>query len=465
MPNNLQYATWGQMQSTLALRLNDTSQVHWTKAEVQLYLAEAMRLWNVVTQQWPQDWTVSYTQPSTPNLPVWQSLANSLNPYVGANPSNPRYQTLTDSYIYTLAQYHLLEPPTGNGTWTGTTQFSLQDFVNAFQRRRDQVLQLTACNVGPFSSTLSLTPGTNRVQLPDSSTQTVLDVRRMRFVPATGQGSPSTLYRDDLMAMEYFTPDSFQTVGIPLAWDAIGSPTQALTFDAMASVPNTLDCLAVLSGGNITPPTASPLLIPDDYFWVLKWGMMADMLSKETESKDLARAAYCEKRFQEGVQMMMELPWLMQARINNVPVDTIDFYDADNFDYEWESNPNAITEIVRGGIDLFAVSPVIPASTTVSVTLSLVGNQPIPATDGDYVQIPREAFDVCIDEAEHLAQWKEGYAEVQQSLALHQNFIRMAVETNARLKASGIFAADLRRPISKEDESQPRFVMAGKEEK
>src|SRR6185312_5278939 len=135
------------------------------------------------------------------------------------------------------AQYHLLEPPTGNGTWTGTTQFSLQDCVNGFSRRRAQILQLAACNVGPFS--LGILPGTSRVQLPDSISQSILDMRRIRFVPA--QGAPATLYRDDTLSMEYFTTYFNQTTGNPLAWDVLGSPQQFITFDALANVPNTLD--------------------------------------------------------------------------------------------------------------------------------------------------------------------------------------------------------------------------------
>ncbi len=459
MPSSFQSVTWGQLQQELALRLNDVAQTRWTKAECILYLSEALRLWNSITQQYVLEWTKTYNQPSTPNLPVWQSLANGFNLLVGNNATSPRYQTLTDSDVYKYIQYHLLEPPNGNATWAGTSQFSLTDFVNSFTRRRDQILQTTACNVGPFSTTLSLAPGTNSVQLPDTAALTILDVRRIRYLPVIG--NPATLYQDDSLAQEYFDNYYLQTNGPPLTWDVLGSQQQILGFDSMPNTPNNLDILAVLSGGVVTPPTNAPLLIPDDFFWVLKYGMMADMLSKETESKDLLRAAYCEQRFQEGVRLMMEMPWMMQGFINNVPVDTPSFYEADQYDYEWQSNPNAITEIVRGGIDLFAISPIIPASTSIAVSLSLVANMPIPAADGDFVQLSREIIDVVIDEAQHLAQIKEGGQEFQESIALHQKFIAFAVQTNRRLAESGIFPTDLRRTISKEDEADPRYAMEG----
>lgn len=458
MPNSFQSVTWLQLQQQLALRLNDTSMVRWTKAELIVYLSEAIRVWQCLTQQYVLEWTTTYTQPNPATLPVWQSLANSVNTLVGSNPTSPRFQTLTDSYVYTAIQYMLLEPPNGNATWTGTTQFSLTDFVNSFTRRRDQVLQSTACNVGTIAPQ-SIVPGTNSIQLPDTTAQTILDVRRIRYIPVLG--NPSTLYQDDSMAQEYFDNNFLQTNGTPLTWDVLGSQQQILSFDAMPNVPNTLDMLAVVSGGIVTPPTTSPLLIPDDFFWVIKYGMMADMLSKETESKDLLRAAYCEQRFQEGVKLMMELPWLMQGFINNVPVDTPSFYEADDYSYEWQSDTNVPTQIVRGGIDLFAISPVIPASTSVAISLTLVANMPIPTADGNYVQVSREVLDVIIDEAEHLAQIKEAGQEFQESLALHQKFIAFAMETNRRLKESGIFPTDLRRIISKEDAAEPRYATQG----
>ena len=152
------------------------------------------------------------------------------------------------------------------------------------------------------------------------------------------------------------------------------------------------------------------------------------------------------------------MPWLTQARIDNVPCDTPSVEEADNFDNEWQSNPDAQTQIVRGGIDLFAVSPTIPTGGSVSVTLSLVGNAPIPATDGAYMQVSRDVLDVILDEAEHLAQFKHGGAEFAQSMPLHQNIIKMAVETNRRLRESGIFATTLRPPVSRQDEAQPRYA-------
>ena len=243
MPTNYANTTWLQLQQMLALRLNDPSFVHWTQAEMQLYLAEALRLWNALTQQWLVEWTTTYDQPNPATLPAWQSTANNLNALVGANPTSPRTQTLTDSDVYTIAQYHLLEPPNGNAAWTGTSQFSLTDFTNALARRRDLLLQLTACNAGPIPL-INVTPGTNRIQLPDSPDQSILDVRRIRYVTVNTETVvtpiPANINRfatadwiggfvrffnvnvGDLAVMLIFTTG---TVTYPAGWTLVGAPS------------------------------------------------------------------------------------------------------------------------------------------------------------------------------------------------------------------------------------------------
>ena len=465
MAQNNQYAyqTSLEVNQALSLRLNDVANVFWSKAELNFYVAEALRLWNCLTQQWEQDWATAYTQPNPATLPAWQSTGNSRNALVGSNPTSPRTQTLVDSYVYAIAQCHLLEPVTGSATWTGTSQFTLSDFTQALQRRLDAILQASGCNIGPFANNFSVTPGTNRVQLPDSTSQSILDLRRVRVIPAANQGSPYTLFREDGMAFEYFNILGSSDFNAPLSWDVLAGPPLFLTFDENINVPNTLDILAMLSGGLITPPTASPLLIPDDFYWVAKFGMMADLLAKDSESTDLERAKYCQQRYEEGLKLMVAMPWMTQAVISGIPVDTPSVAEADSWDYEWQSNPNAQIEIVRGGVDLFAVSPTIPVGATVSVLLKLIGNAPVPTQDSDDVQVSRDVLDALLDEAQHLAMFKCGGAEFASSMVLHQNFIKTAVATNDRLRESGIFATTLRPHVSRQEELQPRFAIEEKE--
>jgi hypothetical protein len=160
--------------------------------------------------------------------------------------------------------------------------------------------------------------------------------------------------------------------------------------------------------------------------------------------------------------LMMELPWLLQARIDNLPVDTPSVAEADTFGYEWQSDPDAQPMIVRGGIDLFAIAPTIATGDSVSVTMSLVGNQPIPTSDSAFVQVGRDNLDAILDYAQHLATFKEaGFEFAETTRTLLKSFISTAAATNSRLRESGVFATTLRPPNSRQDANDPRFAAAG----
>lgn len=432
------WLTYTQAKSEVALRLGDTGNVFWTDAELGAYLIEALRVWNSLTAFWTQSFSIDFNPPFTQN---W---------YAANASGSPRQPTLTDADVYTLIEYHLLEPPTGS-TWTGTNQFSINDLSLACSRRRNEILQRAACNMA--ESSISITPNTSSIQLAD----TFLDVRRCRWVPVTG--SPVTLQRGDSRSFQYFTPNYRQTNANPLRWDVIGSPPQTVTVDTLVNVPSSMQVLGMIGGADFAPPTNAPLLMPDDWMWVLKFGAMADILSKEQEGKDLARAAYCQQRYAEGIHLMQNLPWLLQGFVNNVAVDTQPLAGADRFNYEWQSRSTAYPGIVVGGVDLFAVSPIPTVDT--AVTLTVVANAPIPSLGTDEIQVPRDVMDCILDEAQHLALFKMGGAEFAASVELHRSFIEMAVQTNARLRESGILATTIRPLVSRQEQAQPRY--AGKE--
>lgn len=437
MAQSYNWLAYGDAKQELAQRLGDPSMTRWTDAELGQWINEALRVWNCLTAEWAEPFTFDLNPPFNQN---W---------YAANGAGSPRQPTLTDTDVYKLIEYHLLEPPTG-GTWTGTNQFSITDLWQACSRRRNEILQAAACNM--VEESLSLTPNTSTVQMNDLS----VDVRRARWVPASGQGSAVTLQRGDSKTFQFFTPLYKQSRTSPLRWDVIGSPPELVTLDTLVPVPSTVQVLEIQGGDDFAPPTPSPLLMPDDWMWVLKFGAMADILSKEQEGKDIQRAEYCRQRFVQGMQLMVEMPWLLEGFINGVSVDTQALAGADRFNYEWQSRPTAFTEIVVGGIDLFGVSPMPLTSTAIAMTV--VANAPIPATDAAYIQVSRDNMDSILDEAQHLALFGLGGQEFKASLDLHESFIKAAARQNSRLLESGILATTLRPPLSRQSEQQPRYA-------
>lgn len=229
-----QWLTWSAAQAELSSRLSDTSQQFTVSAEVPLYLALAMQMWNSLTAFWVVEYPATLTPPLASN---WQQANGS---------GSPRIQTQTNVSLYTLMEYMLLEPAVGGGTWLGTPQFNLQMLSQAVQGRRDEALQIGASNMVEIG--LPIGGGANRVSLPDNA----LDVRRVRFVPA--QGSAATLERGDAESFRTFTPSYLQSTLSPLRYDVISGPPLAITLDSSVPVAGVLQTLIMQSGTSLVPP-------------------------------------------------------------------------------------------------------------------------------------------------------------------------------------------------------------------
>jgi len=428
------WLTWSTAQAELSSRLSDTSQQFTVAAEVPLYLTMAMRMWNCLTAFWINEYPMTLAPPLASN---WQQANGS---------GSPRQQTQTDVSLYTLIEYMLLEPPTG-GTWTGTPQFNIEMLAQAVQGRRDEALQIGASNMAEVS--LPIAANANRVILPDNA----LDVRRVRFVPATG--SPVTLERGDAESFRTFTPSYLQSFLQPLRYDVISGPPLALTLDSNVPVAGALQTLIMQAEAVPTPPSATALGIPDDYAWVPLFGALADLLSSQEESLDLVRAKYCQERYAEGLELLRKGPWLLEARVNGVAMAVTSAIAADRFNVNWQENPAAFPQVVTPGTDLYAVSPIPTANT--SVVLVVVGNAPIPASGAAEIQVPRDVMDAILDEAEHLACFKKGGSEFEASMSLHQSFLATAKRWDSRGRMEGIFPTVLRSDTPREEIQMPRF--------
>ena len=485
------WLTLSQAVNALQGRLQNSA--FWTYDECVAYLTESLRLWNALTEQWNTDFTF------TAQGAQWANM--------GTLAGSPRLRTVTDADIYTQMQMMLLEPPTG-ATWTGTIQFDLASMQSALQKRRDEVIQATGCNLVNLSL-LPTTPGTHRTMLPD----TVLEPIRNRFLgvvasttgtassgstslsvasnagilvgqtvsganfaagtfvvniagntitlslPTTGIVSGTvefsqsvTLTREDTQAFQYFEPNYLQTVILPQSWSVPSEPPLAFDVDDAPTMPGNYDMIALQSGPVFNPPTPSLLGVPNDWSWLPMYGALADLLGCESQRTDRERAAYCLKRYTDGIQIMRKSNWLVQANINGVVVDTPALFEHDSYKVGWQTNANLWPALVQAGMDLVAACP----GSSQSVNVTLVGNAPIPATPTDFVQVSRDVFDVVLSYAQRLALFKMGGDEWAGGQSLEDDFFRVAAETNKRLMQLGIFNDVLRGQGQRQNVVVPR---------
>ena len=424
-----------QLASRLAVNTTLPSSF-WTDAELGIYIVQALRMFNVLTFTWKTPF-----QYNSANL--WNSL--------GLLAGSPRLRTLTDNYCYTQMEYMLLEQPTG-GTWTGTSMFTISDFAQALQRRRDEMLQVSNCNQSLLSN-IALTPNTIVTNLPD----TIIDVERVRYLPVTG--SPNTVNRDDAVANEFYEPPLYQqNPGTPQTFSLSSEPPLSWVVDVPPAQPGVYEALVLNSGTAFSPPGATLINIPDDFAWVLEYGAMADLLGRESEATDRERSAYCLRRYQDGLNLLLKTPWLMLAKVNGaaVSVDSIDAMD--NFDPEWDSNPTGFGPVVvAGGVDFLAA----PVGSGIGVTV--LGNAPIPTKDGDFVQVSRSNWDIVLDLAQVFATFKMGGQEFKDALELEARAIQACSAENSRLKSMGSFSDILIQRGQVQERDRPRYSSSGQE--
>lgn len=408
-----------QARQQLAARLADPTNQFWEDAENGAYIVEALRTHNALTFTWKTTFEFMIAAASSPQ---WLSL--------GTLVSSPRLRSVTDTALYTLMEYHLLEPPTGS-VWTGTSQFSISDLQTALQRCRDEAIQFANTNQ-QNPALIPTTPGDTFINLPDN----FLDVSRAQFV---GTNDIVTLMRTDTTALNYYQTEYPQTPpALPSQYNMASLPPLQLQVDIAPAEEGAYDLIALIGPPAFDPPFASLLNVPDDCSYALKWGAMADLLSRESEATDLVRAKYAKQRYGDLLKVMSAQPWIMQSFINGKTADMVSFTEMDWRRPEWDSSEPDYQIIITGGIDFFTVVP--DPSQPISVSLIVLGNAPIPAVDGDFIQCSRDVWDAILDYAQFLAAYKQGGEEFLSAMPLEANFYAQAMKINGRLEKLGLFA-------------------------
>ena len=425
------WLTFAEARAELAARLADSTQQRWTDAEAGLYIQEALRMWNSMTNTWIADCVLG-------TAGGWQNL--------GALPC-ARMRTCTDVQQYTLMEYHLQEPPTG-GVWTGTSQFTIADLSMALMRRRNEVQSAADCNLA--LGTVPSAPNRRRQPLPDST----LELMRVRFLPVAPPSElrpPITLVRDDRLAFEYFAPGFYQQEpALPLAWMIAAEPPLSFDVDVPPSVEGVYETISLVAGDTFAPPAVTLLGIPDDFAWVLRWGALADLLGRESEATDRARAAWCQKRYEDGLKLLTATPWIRLASLDGQAADVCAMTDMDRYAPEWDSDPRFTDSVVFAGIDFLWSPP------GYALGLTLLGNAPVPVLDTDYVQVARGDWDAVLSMAQLLATFNVGGAEFEQALSLETVFVKAAAQENIRLEKLGIFSDILNQRAGAEARRQER---------
>jgi hypothetical protein len=492
-------ATYSWLTKTAAIaalqgRLNQWSL--WPSAELWIYLSESLRHFNGLCEQWNQ--TVAITNADG----QWINT--------GTLSSSPRLRSVTDQYLYNQMAYMLLEPPPTAGTWVGSSQFTLQNLQWSLQKRVQEVIQATSCNLAllsPINATpnvrtgyilpdtvleprrnrvLSLVASTSGAASSGSSTVTVgsaAGIMRGQVIQGTGIQSgtfvtgvsgttvslslptsgtvsgtvqffqPYLMTREDVISFQSFEPGYLQTVDPPKSWTVSSEPPLSFDVDLAPNTPGYFEVLALNAGPTFAPPTASLLGLPDDWSMVAMYGALADVLGQEAESTDRARGAYCLERYTEGLEMMKQSNWLLQTLINGQVSSVTALADMDALAVNWQQSQNNLPAVIEAGMDFIA--PVPGNGTSLAVTV--VGNAPLLDPTGTYVQVARDDWQSILDYSQHLACFKLGNDAFEATMPMLKSFYQYCADRNKRWAQSGLFVKYLRSEGRKQEIKEPRW--------
>jgi len=393
-------------QTALANRLNDQFNTRWPAAELTQYLREALRTWNAWTQFYRSQESFITAPPA-----VYYDL-----PTVA--PTTRGYTVTTWDLVADL-QVALLEPVAPGGTWTGTDQFTLDQLVTSLQRRRDQFLRETGAVLSISTTNYAAPDPSGRLDLDES-----ISVIRSAGWLTTATGLRQPLMRTDEWAGTNYQPLWSTSPRAPFAYSVSVVPPLTLQLMPPASGAGSLDLVTISKGSIVDPLVASLIGIPDDWTWVLKYGVLADLLQGDGLALDPARAAYCEQRWQQGILAARSASVVLTAQIDGLNVMLGAVADADQYSPYWSLLMGSPVKVLTTGQNLVATWP--PAGGLNTITLDLVANMPVPLNPTDVLQVDQTVYDSILDLAQHLALFKEGPGQLDLATALLNRVARAA---------------------------------------
>ena len=406
----------------LGRALYDPDHVRWPAAELTHYIQQALRTYNALTNHFRATTTFQTTVGEAfYDLPT---VAPSL-----------RANTYLVSEAVAQIAWQLMEPPLVGNLWTGTLQFSLTDVLSALEEARDAFLLETGVILTHSLLAVPGPAGTGLVDLPEE----IVNLRRVAW--KTGDGIITVLRREDMWGLTNYG-GSWQTAAAasPKAYSIGTQPPLVLQTAPVTTTAGTLDLLTINRGAvlSLLDPTQT-LGVPDDWAWVVIFGALAKLLQRDGLAIDPQRADYCVSRWNHGIEMAKAAGVVLAGRVSGSPRPLGSVSDADTYSTAWQMVPANPKRILTSGHTIVGLWPppgVPVGGGSYTITLDVVRNAPVPVALGDVLQIGPELVDGILNYAQHLATFKEGDGETQQSMPLLQQFMALCGTTVSIQKAS-----------------------------
>lgn len=200
--------------------------------------------------------------------------------------------TTLDTQVLSQLQNHLVETANGGASWASAL-WTVQEVIDYLNERQRAFLKETQILL--TRATIPAIPMIQRHALP------VDWVATARVVWRDANALFTEIPRSDGFEADHATADwPYNSAPKPSLYMDTETPTLLMQTAPAASDAGQLQILYVALT-TLLSNSGVAFAVPDEFVPALKYGVLADMLSKDGRAQDLARAAYCETRYQEGV--------------------------------------------------------------------------------------------------------------------------------------------------------------------
>ena len=202
--------------------------------------------------------------------------------------------SISDQAQLSEVQQHLVEPTVDGGTTFASGLWTVTEVINYFNQRQYRFLRDTQLLLTRTS--LVTTPNVNRQPLPTNWIVT----SRAAWQDITNVFTE--IPRGDTWEADHAILDwPYNGAQRPQLWTDGETPTLQIELLPSPNVSGTVWLLYVALSALLSN-TGQLFTVPDEFVPSIKWGAIADMLSKVGRAFDPVRAEYAESRYEEGVE-------------------------------------------------------------------------------------------------------------------------------------------------------------------
>ena len=428
--------TFTALKSQVAEALGDSGMVFYTDSDITHYIYEALTVFQSMSNYWRE---TAQFQPGA--LTRWAVLSDTSTNLLNVSSQHALVSDITDRELLQHVLSDLIEtapntPGDWSGAWSLTDHFSKSEIVSALNRVYHRFFGEVGCYIRPV--TLTLSPGKEYFQLPEN-TFDVLSVALIDNVTNPSSPTRYPLFKTGREDFDFYRGYGVLTPGTPNAW-SLDSDTLLLRIFPPAIDTGQLEVMVYqFPSPDLDPSTSETALqIPPNLWWILKYGLLADLLRHDGESADWPRAEYCEQRWQDGINLAkLQLPTIINARVNDQQIIQSQFLDEESNNQAWAQERGLPSRLIVASWDLLSPVPIRTSTTDIATIELLLAQQVrLPVGGDDIVQLPKDAVNAIVEYGKHCALLKTSGAEFGQSMEAYKKLVEYAMEYNQILLAN-----------------------------